>query len=76
MFNLFSVAGSVTVGVFFVNDNSTNNVFRDGWDCFLLAIIVSIILIDRIFVILIVRKNSNRIQNRHVTMSEQPSQNK
>ena len=29
--------------------------FHDSWDCFLLAIILSIILIDRIFVILIVK---------------------
>ena len=37
MFHLFFVAGSVTVRVFFANDNIIDNEFCDGWDYFLLA---------------------------------------
>ena len=41
---------------------------------FLFGIIVSIIIIDRFFVILNVGKKANRIQNEHFNMSEQTSQ--
>ena len=34
---------------FFVNENIIDNGLHDAWDCFLLAIIVFIIIIDRIF---------------------------
>ena len=67
MFHLFFVADSVTVGICFVNDNTIDNKSHDSWDCFLLAIIVSINLIGRIFVILIVIKKLNRIYNKHGT---------
>ena len=50
--------------------------FCDGWDWFLLAIIVLIILIDRIFCNFDRQKNTNRIHNIHFNMSEQISQNK
>ena len=33
--------------------------FRDSWDCFLLVNIVTIILIDRIFIIFFIEKNEH-----------------
>ena len=50
--------------------------FRDSWYFSLLVIILLIIIIDHIFVIFIVIKKYNRIQNKHVNVSEQTSQNK
>ena len=43
------IRGSVTVGIVFVNNIIIDNRIQDSSDCYLLAIIVSIILIDRVF---------------------------
>ena len=39
----------MTVAIVFANGNSRDNRFPGGWGCFLVAIIVPIIIIDRIY---------------------------
>ena len=76
MFHLFCVAGSVTIGIVFVINNIVGNGFRDSWDCFLLAIILSIIIIDLNFCNFDGQKKTNRLKTKQIKVLEQISQNK